>query len=451
VHEPAEAALGQPGTSRRGFLKGVGAGLTGLAFSGPLLSACAGGSSGGGSGSGGGGSTTTLKIGFVSPRTGAVAAFAEADPYVLGLVRKALASGLVVGGKSYAVEIIDKDGQSDSVRSAQVTNDLIYADGVDLVLTTSTPETVNPVADACEAAQMPCISTNTPWEAWYFGRGAKPGGPSPFKFTYHYSFGVADFARSFTTLWPQVETNQRVGVMWPNDADGNAVRQSLKPLLKEAGYTIIDPGPYADGTNDYSAQIAQFKDENCEIFNTFPIPPDFATFWQQAAQLEYRPRIAQIAKTGKFLSQVEALGPIGVGIASTVYWTPTWPYSSPLLKMSARQLGDGYTEVSGKLWNQSLGTTLSLFEVATAALKASADPKDKAAVVKAVSTLETDTSIGHLAWGTGPVPNVVTTPIIGGQWVKAPASSPFGLDFVICENANDHNVPVAAKLQRYGA
>ena len=78
--------------------------------------------------------------------------------------------------------------------------------------------------------------------------------------------------------------NKKVGVMWPNDADGNAIRAALGPLLEKAGYTIVDPGAYQDGTNDYSAQIAKFKSAGVQIFNTFPIPPDFATFWRQAAQ-----------------------------------------------------------------------------------------------------------------------------------------------------------------------
>ena len=114
--------------------------------------------------------------------------------------------------------------------------------------------------------------------------------PSPFKWTYHFCFGVAQFADAYTHLWPQVPTNKKVGVMWPNDADGNAIRGALGPLLKKAGYTIVDPGAYPDGTNDYSSQIAQFKQKNCEIFNTFPIPPDFATFWRQAAQQGYTKR-----------------------------------------------------------------------------------------------------------------------------------------------------------------
>ena len=43
----------------------------------------------------------TLKVGFVSPRTGALGGFGETDGYVLELARKALATGLKVGDKTY--------------------------------------------------------------------------------------------------------------------------------------------------------------------------------------------------------------------------------------------------------------------------------------------------------------------------------------------------------------
>src|SRR5260370_1049141 len=189
------------------------------------------------------------------------------------------------------------------------------------MLATSTPETVNPVSDACEAAGIPCISTVVPWEAWYLGRGGKVGQPTPFKWTFHYCFGVLQFFLAYTHLWPQVSTNKKVGVMWPNDADGNAIRGALGPLLKSAGYTIVDPGAYEDGTNDYTAQIQKFIREDCQIFNTFPIPPDFATFWRQAAQQGYTKhvKIGQIAKTGLFPSQVLAIWPI-----FTCFVYPCW-------------------------------------------------------------------------------------------------------------------------------
>src|SRR4029079_6404273 len=250
-----------------------------------------------------------LKVGFISPRTGPLAGFGETDGYVLDVVRKALAGGFDAG-KTWKVEILDQDTQSDPSRAGQLAKDLINNQSIDLMLAVSTPEVINPVADACEAAGVPCLSTVMPWEAWYFGRGAKPGAPSPFKWTYHFGFGVGEFFKTYISQWNLIETNKKVGVMYPNDADGNAIRANLAPLLAKQGFTIVDPGAYETGTTDYSSQIALFKQEGVEIFNSFPIPPDFVAFWRQAAQqgLIKQIKIAQVAKTGLFPSDIEALG-----------------------------------------------------------------------------------------------------------------------------------------------
>ena len=256
--------------SRRSFVKTAVAGAGALAVSGGGTWAQA---------------NNVIKVGFISPRTGALGGFGEPNPFVFDLARKALADGLSAGGKTYKVEILDRDTQSDPSRAGQLAKALINGDGVDFMLTTSTPETVNPVADACEAAGVPCLSTGMPWEPWYFGRGAKPGEPSPFHWTYHFGFGVGNFSKAYISQWNgPVKTNNRVAFLMPNDADGNALRTIFKPILEKAGFTVIDPGGYEDGTTDYSAQIAKFKAENCEIFTTGPIPPDFAVFWRQAAQ-----------------------------------------------------------------------------------------------------------------------------------------------------------------------
>jgi branched-chain amino acid transport system substrate-binding protein len=432
--------------TRREMLKGTGLVLGGLAVPG-FLESCLTSSSTTQSGS--------IKIGFISPITGPAAGFGEPDGYAISLAKTAFKNGLTVGGTNYTVEIVSRDGQSTPSVGASMAQDLIQNQKVDLMLATSTPETVNPVSDTCEAAGVPCVSTVVPWEAWYLGRGAKVGQPSPFKFTFHFCFGVEQFFNAYTHLWPQVTTNKKVGVLWPNDADGNAIRGALGPLLKQAGYTIVDPGAYEDGTNDYTAQIQKFISEDCQIFNTFPIPPDFATFWRQAAQQGYTKhvKIGQIAKTGLFPSQVSSLGAIGNGLASGVYWAPTWPYKSSLTGISSKDLASGYESSSNKQWNQQLGPSLALFDVAAAVLKASGNPKDKAKVADSMKTLAVDTPIGHLDWSKpatlagAPVPNVVAAPIIGGQW--KPNVSKWPVDFVICENSSDSNVPVASTLQPY--
>jgi branched-chain amino acid transport system substrate-binding protein len=426
------------GMSRRRFLAGTAAGTVALGLGGKRALAQ---------------SAGTIKVGFISPITGALAGFGEGDGFVLETARKALASGIQVAGKTYDVKIIDRDTQSDPSRAGQLAKGLIDDEQIDLMLTTSTPEVVNPVADACEAAGVPCIGTIVPWEAFYFGRGAKPGQPSPFKWTYLFSFGTDEFAKTYLSMWDKMKTNKKVGVMYPNDADGNAIRRALKPLLEKGGYKIIDPGAYEDGTTDYSAQIALFKREKCEIFNTFPIPPDFAAFWRQAAQQGYTRmvKIAQVAKTGLFPSQIEALGSLGYNIATAAYWHPTFPYSSTLTGLSGQQLADGYEKATGKQWEQQLGPSLALIDAGIESLKAASNPKDKAEVAKAISTLKITSLVGKIDFTSGPVPNVSVAPIIGSQWVKAKNGSKYKLDLVITDNAPDPNVPVAAQLIPYSA
>jgi len=422
--------------SRRGLILSAGAaGLTFASGAGPARAA----------------SDNVLKVGFISPRTGALGGFGQTDGYVLDVARKALASGLTVGGTTYEVKILDQDTQSDPSRAGQLAKSLINSDQVDLMLAVSTPETINPVADACEAAGVPCLSTVMPWEAWYFGRGAKPGAPSPFKWTYHFGFGVEEFHKTYVSQWSLIPTNKKVGVLYPNDADGNAIREHLAPALAKDGFTIIDAGPYEDGTTDFSAQIALLKKEKCEIFNTFPIPPDFAAFWRQAAQQGYTKmvKICQVAKTGLFPDGVEALGNLGFNLSSAAYWHKAFPYKSSLSGVSGTELADGYEKASGKQWTQQLGASLALLDAGFDALKASGAAKDKAAVAKALSTLNTTTIAGKVDFTSGPVPNVASGPIIGTQWVKAAAGSKFKLDYVVTDHVTDPNVPIEAKLLPY--
>ncbi|MFW8588262.1 ABC transporter substrate-binding protein [Rhizobium beringeri] len=422
--------------SRRSFIASTVAGGAALALSGRTAFAQ---------------SSDTLKVGFISPRTGPLGGFGETDGYVLELARKALANGLQAGGKTWKVDILDQDTQSDPSRASQLAKDLINNQAIDLMLAVSTPETINPVADACEAGRHSLPLDGHALGSLVFRPRRKPGAPSPFKWTYHFGFGVEEFHKAYVSQWNLIETNKKVGVMYPNDADGNAIRAHLAPALAKEGFTIVDPGAYETGTTDFTAQIALFRQEGVEIFNSFPIPPDFAAFWRQAAQqgLTQQIKICQIAKTGLFPSDIEALGDLGLNIGSAAYWHKAFPYKSTLTGVSGTELADGYETASGKQWTQQLGASLALLDAGFDALKASSDVKSKEAVAKAISTLKTTTIAGKVDFTSGPVANVSPGPIIGTQWVKAPEGSKFALDYVVTENATDPNVPVGAKLTAY--
>ena len=345
-----------------------------------------------------------FKIGFVSPQTGPAAGFGEPDPYIIGLVQAKLNKGFQAGGKNYAITIVQKDGQSDPAKAAQVANDLITTDKVDLILATSTPENNNPIADAAEAAGVPFISTVEPWEAFFFPRQKDPAKPVPFKFTYIFCFGVAEFAKTYISMWDDIPTNKKVGVMWPNDADGNAIRppsarSSRRPATRSSIRAPTRTGPTTTPRRSPSSRprTARSSTRSRSRPTSRPSgsrPPSRATC----------PKIAQIAKTGLFPSQIEALGDLGLGLASAAYWTPTFPYSSTLLGTSSADLASGYTASTGRQWNQDLGTTTALFDAATSAIAAATDPKDKVALAAAIGKLNITSTIGKIDFTSGPVP-----------------------------------------------
>ena len=252
--------------------------------------------------------------------------------------------------------------------------------------------------------------------------------------------GGSGQAETYVSQWDLIETNKKVGVMYPNDADGNAVRAVLVPKLESAGYEIVDPDAYETGTSDFSQQIRVFREAGIEMFNTFPIPPDFAAFWRQAAQqgLHRQNKIVQTAKTGLFPADMEVLGALGHNISSAAYWHRDFPYTSPVTGLNGVGLCDGYEAASGKQWTQQLGASLSAIDVGMAALAAASDPKDKEAVAAALPTLKAGSIAGTVDFNSGPVKNVAHGPIIGTQW-QPDDGGKFPLKYVVTENVTDRS------------
>ncbi|HEV3504019.1 MAG TPA: ABC transporter substrate-binding protein [Actinomycetes bacterium] len=413
------------------------------------MAACKNDEESGGGTSGGGAQGRAIRLGYVSPQTGPLAGFGEADNFILEGVRTALKDGLQIGGTAHAVEILVKDSQSDPNRAATVAGDLITGSEVDLILATGTPETTNPVADQAEANGVPAITSVAPWQPYFFGRKGDP--EKPFKWTYHFFWGLEDIIQVFTNLWGEVPTNKVVGALWPNDGDGNAwgdPKQGFPPALEEAGYKVVDPGRYQNQTDDFSSQISRFKSANVEIVTGVPIPPDFTTFWKQAAQQGFRPKIASVGKALLFPSSVDALGDLGDGVSTEVWWTPSHPFTSSLTQASAKQLADDYTKSTGKPWTQPIGFVHALFEVAADALKRAGGVDDKQAIADAIKATKLDTIVGPLDWSSGPVPNVAKTPLVGGQWRQGSGGA---YELVIVNNKTAPQIPAAGELEPIAA
>jgi branched-chain amino acid transport system substrate-binding protein len=395
-------------------------------------------------------STSTINIGYIAPFTGSLAGFASADKFVVSTIRTtpAFAKGFRAGGKTYQVNIIVNDSQSDPNRASQLARQLILNNNVDLLLTSSTPETVNPVAVVAQTEGVPCAATNDPWESWYAGLGGNPVSPTTtFQYCTLFFFGLRELNDCFVPMWNRLPAKTKnVALQYPNDADGNAFRAVLPPLMRQAGYHPVDGGAYTDGTTDYTAMITKFKTNQCEYLSNCPLPPDFNIFWRQASQQGWRPKLATVGKVLLFPADTIALGPLVNNIATDSWWGPYLPARSSLdPQLSASDLVDSFQAQTGKQWVQSIGGTYSLFEVAHQAFTGVSDPHDKQEVASALHRVNYQGMSGHINFSGGPAPGVSITPLLGVQWKATSGRYPFQMKVV--DNTNIPAVKVEAPLQ----
>ena len=386
----------------------------------------------------------TLKVGYVHPKTGPLAGFAEADDFIIEGINKIFAGGLQNNGSSWNVEIITRDSQSNPNRGAEVAADLILRDEVDIIMAAGTPDTTNPVADQAEINEVPCITTDAPWQPYFFGRGGNPA--EGFQSTYHFFWGLEDVIGVFLDLWNQSGAAKKVGGLFPNDADGNAwgdANLGLPPALSGAGFELTDPGRYQPLSDDFSNQIAAFRDAGCEIVTGVMIPPDFATFWAQAAQQGFNPKVATIGKAILFPSVVESLGARGDGLTSEVWWSPNHPFNSSLTGDSAQALVNEYTAATGRPWTQPIGFRHALFEVVADVVKRTEDLDDQQAITASIAATKLDTIVGMVDWSSGPVKNVSKTPLVGGQWQRHGDA----LDLKVVGNKDHPSIPKTGTLK----
>jgi branched-chain amino acid transport system substrate-binding protein len=384
-----------------------------------------------------------IKIGHVSPKTGPLAGFGEADEFILKQVRDVLGKGLQSGGRTYQVQIVSKDSQSSGSRAAEVASELILSDKIDLMVTSGTPDTTNPVSDQAEVNEVPCVATNCPWQPYFFGRKGDPA--KGFNWTYLFFWGLEDVIAAFTALWDGTPSNKVVGGLFPNDADGNAwgdKERGLPPALAAAGYRLIDPGRYQQMNNDFSSQIAAFKAAGAEIVTGVMIPPDFATFWSQAAQQGFKPKVVTIGKALLFPSAVAALGPRGNNLTTEIWWSPNHPFKSGLTGQSCAQLADAYVAATKRPWSQPIGFQHAMFEVAIDVLKRAKAIEPKA-ILDAIVSTNYQSIVGPVQWTGKPVKNVTKTPLVAGQWQMKGDK----LELVITANRPAPNIPVGGKTQ----
>ncbi len=100
-------------------------------------------------------------------------------------------------------------------------------------------------------------------------------------------------------------------MLFPRNADGETWGNNdygLPPAVKKAGFKTIVPSMFQPRTNDFSAQISEYKSGGCDIVGGITYVSDLKTFITQCSQQKFNPKVVTVAAALLFPSGVEAMG-----------------------------------------------------------------------------------------------------------------------------------------------
>lgn len=412
-----------PRANRRQIIKGVAAGASAAVFGFPNIVRAA---------------SDTIRIGYIDQLTGIRANFGETAPWVVEQIQNHVKDGIDIGGKKWAVEILVRDSQSDVNRMGSLGNELVLRENVDLLLVAD--GLAAPALEICDQNGTPAVSTILQWEPFYASRGSGPDKGYPWSFLFFWS--GADIIRNYIGMWKASGIDPVVGTFYEDNDFGRGFSGGMTAELAANGFREVPGGLFKEQVDDFSNQVAAFRDGGAKIVTGLVFPQHFATFWGQAKQAGLSLEAATIAAAFVFPAGVEVLGDQGAGMSTEIWFNNELPFKSSLTGQSAHDFCAAYEESTGKQWAQPMGYHHAVWEVGLAALKASGDPKNRAAVRDAIAGLDLDTMVGKVDFKNSTMKSVANTWVTMGQWHRAREGSKFPYELFVTNNVTAPHVPI---------
>ncbi|MGW0482157.1 ABC transporter substrate-binding protein [Nonomuraea sp. NPDC003214] len=378
------------------------------------------------------------------PQTGRLARLGDPLSFLLPWLAPQL-TRVRNGNRLHPLRVAVRDSRSDPAHARRAVRELVDQEQAHIVITMAGTQVLPAVVDACEALQVPCVSTTFPWQAYIHRPGARE--PKRFAWAYHFAWGLDDIATVFAEMWERLGPARTVGCLWNDDVQGRLLRHDrdgFPPVAVRRGHTLIDPGGYREPAADLSDHVEQLRRHGADVVTSAATAADLALFHRQAREAGLHPRLITCSRWLAYphagAAGAEELARARVG--TLVYWTPNHPYRSGLDGTTAAGLAEAYERATGKPWLQPLGLAHALLEVAHHALTHAADPTDRRAIAQEIARTRIRTMAGSLDWTSGPTPNIALVPLSGGQW--QPTRS--GHELAVVTNTGQPEVPITGDL-----
>ena len=327
----------------------------------------------------------------------------------------------MLGDKSYTVEIIVKDVESNSDTAASRAGELILDDGVDMMLAIATPEMINPVADQCEANGVPCLSHAGAVAAVLLRPRRRSGGRLRLDVPLLLGRRAARrrVRRACGTRSTPTRRSACCAPTIPTATPSPMPTTGFPAGAAAGGYTRGRPRSLRGA--DRRLLAASSASSRTRASRSSSASRSRPTSPRSGRRPSSR---ASTPSSSRWPRRCCSRRPSRRSATSATAWParsggrPPTRSRSSLTGESSHELSDKYEDATGKQWTQFVGFVHALFEVAFDVL-ARAGSTDKQAIADAAAATNLDTIVGPVQFGANGVPkNISPTSLVGGQWQK---------------------------------
>ena len=266
-----------------------------------------------------------VRIGFTLSATGPYAVGAgitQRPNYDLWVEQVNAKGGLAVAGQGRRpIQLVEHDDRSEIETAVRLYEKLVTDDKVDLVLPpwgTAMNFAVGPVASkhgypliAPTAASLKLAELNLPY---FYGMLAQPDAMMG---------ALAGFLKDVK----RAQRLNKVAVIHVSDLFGLEQQGALMPLLKEAGFEIVEAKAYPLGVKDLTDVLKGIKAKGAEIFVGLTYPPDTILATTQAKAVDFNPRVFYTSVGTAFPFFRDRFKESAEGVLGMGAWNPKVPYA----------------------------------------------------------------------------------------------------------------------------
>jgi branched-chain amino acid transport system substrate-binding protein len=339
-------------------------------------------------------------------------------------------------GTEIPVRWVTVDCESDPLKVAPLTENLILSEDVDLLGGHfEVPAMRQGTCMMAQEYEIPAVFGIGPYEPWV---GMREAAPEPWTYSWAWGFAIGtpapegDFRYGdpgyiMMPTWFgalnafAANTNKKAAIFAFDDTDGRGWYLAFAGASVDEGYDCYraedEFGIYPPGTTDFTSLIQEWKAAGCEILWGNCPAPDMGTMLKQCQTQGFEPSVVFATRGAMFYQEIEAWGgdlPDGVGME--VYWSPDLQNAEGIAGETPQGLVERWYEYSnnqpipqGIGWDYAVAQ--SIFDAIERAGSLNAD-----AICEALADTDLVTMWGRCVFEQGTQFNRI--PCQFGQWQK---------------------------------